>query len=149
MISGTEGYLKKWKRAATLILCFGVCVCAGILTGCNIETNDDKKIGELDFTVIPEESIPAELKTIIDERKKEMFKTTYVDNDSLYIIIGYGSQPTGGYSIGINELYETKNGIYVKTEFLGPSKNEEVTQIVTYPYIVIKLDYIDKSIIFK
>jgi hypothetical protein len=142
--------VKKWKGVLTgILICFGIFMCANVLTGCSIESNDEKKLGEVDFTVVPEESIPVELKTIIDERKKDMFKTTFIDNDSLYIIIGYGSQPTGGYSIGVSELYETKNGIYVKTEFLGPSKNEVVSQMVTYPYIVIKLDYIDKSVVFK
>lgn len=89
--------MKKWKGVFTgILICFGIFMCANVLTGCSIESNDEKKLGEVDFTVVPEESIPAELKTIIDERKKDMFKTTFIDDDSLYIIIGYGSQPTGG-----------------------------------------------------
>ena len=124
-------------------------LCIQTFSACSIETKDEKKIGDVDFSVLPVESIPDEITTIINERKEEIFKTTYSDKDNLYIIIGYGTQPTGGYSIKVSELYETKNGIYIKTEFMGPSKSEEVTQTVTYPYIVVKLDYIDKSVVFK
>lgn len=124
-------------------------ICLYALTACSVETEDKKKIGDVDFTVVPEEGIPEELKKIIEERKEEIFKTTYTDKDNLYIVVGYGKQPTGGYSIRVSELYKTKNGMYIKTEFIGPSKNEEVPQTVTYPFIVVKMDYTDKSVIFK
>lgn len=124
-------------------------ICLHTLTACSVETKDSKKLGDMDFTVVPEENLPEELKSIIDERKSELFKTTYTDQNDLYIVIGYGKQPTGGYSIRVSELYQTKNGVYIKTEFIGPSKSEEVQQTVTYPYIVVKMDYTDKSVIFK
>jgi hypothetical protein len=124
-------------------------ICLYIFTSCSIETNDKKKLGDVDFTVVPEENLSEELKQIIEERKGEEFKTTYIDNDDLYIVIGYGKQPTGGYSIRVSELYYTNNGVYIKTEFIGPSKSDEVTQNITYPYIVVKLAYVDKSVIFK
>lgn len=120
-----------------------------ILTACSIESKDEKKSGDLEFEVISKDSVPAEFNTIIDQKKKELFKTTYSDKDNLYIAIGYGEQPTGGYSISVTEMYETKNGIYVKTEFKGPSKKESVTQEISYPYIVIKTKASDKSVVFK
>lgn len=140
------GSMKRYKYFL-LIICTITCLYA--LTACSVETKDKKKLGDIDFTVVPDENLPEELRKIIDERKGEVFKTTYNDQNDLYIVIGYGKQPTGGYSIRINELYQTKNGVYVKTEFIGPSKNEEVPQTVTYPYIVVKMEYIDKSVIFK
>lgn len=137
----------KLYRKILLIVCMIICLYA--LTACSVETEDKKKIGDVDFTVVPEEGIPEELKKIIEERKEEIFKTTYTDKDNLYIVVGYGKQPTGGYSIRVSELYKTKSGMYIKTEFIGPSKNEEVPQTVTYPFIVVKMDYTDKSVIFK
>ena len=124
-------------------------ICLYAFAGCSMETTDKNKLGDVDFTVVPEENVPEELKKIIEERKGEIFKTTYTDKDNLYIVIGYGKQPTGGYSIRVSELYQTKNGIYIKTEFIGPSKSEEVPQNATYPFIVVKMDYTDKSVIFK
>lgn len=126
-----------------------IIMAACMLGACGKENAEENKIGDLKFEVVPDDKLPDELKTIIKDRKKNMFKTTYADENNLYIIVGYGKQPTGGYSISVSELYETKNAIYFKTEFLGPSKSEKVTQSVTYPCIVVKLEYTDKSVVFK
>lgn len=140
--------LGKKGRAVALMLVFVIAsVC--LLGACGTKETDANKLGDLEFEVVPEDKFPEELKTIIEERKAKPFKTTFADDNSLYIIVGYGQQPTGGYSIQVKELYETKNAIYIKTEFLGPSKSEEVTQTNSYPYIVIKIEYTDKSVVFK
>ena len=54
---------------------------------------DEKiKLRDLDFTVLSEEKIPEELKTVIAEKGTEPFKLTYSDNQNLYISIGYGDR---------------------------------------------------------
>lgn len=120
-----------------------------ILCACGDMKDEEKKLVDLEFEVLTEESIPSEVKEIIEKRQKNEFMTTYTDKEDLYIMIGYGKQSTGGYSIRVDELYETKNSIYIKTTFLGPDRNELVTQMETYPYIVVKLKYIDKVVVFK
>jgi hypothetical protein len=37
----------------------------------------------------------------------------------------------------------------VDTELLGPGKGETTTAAVTCPYIVLKLEYLDKSVVFE
>lgn len=138
------------KRFLTAVLMLNLFIMTACMFGaCGKENADENKIGDLKFEIVPDDKLPDELKKIIDDRKSEAFKTTYADANNLYIIVGYGKQPTGGYSISVSELYESKNGIYFKTDFLGPSKSESVTQTVTYPYIVVKLEYTDKSVVFK
>lgn len=110
---------------------------------------DTKKVKDVDFTVVEEEEVPEELKKKINEQKDDVFRLTYEDSGYLYLAVGYGSQPTGGYSVTVNELYETNNTIQMKTGLLGPSKTEEVTQNVTYPYVVIKMESIDKKTVFQ
>lgn len=141
--------LKNLSRLAE-ILCIGMIISA-ILCSCGIRSleSDTKKISEPDFEIISEEALPSELLTIINERKEKSFKTTFEDGNGLYIVIGYGRQPTGGYSIKVNELYETKDSLHIETEFIGPSKNETVTQTVSYPYIVVKTTMIDKPVVFS
>lgn len=109
----------------------------------------EKKLKDLDFTVLGDNEIPMELKQIIEENKHEVAKTTYVDMGELYIIVCYGDQPSTGYSIQVNELYETENTIVIKTTLKGPSKNEQVLKLVTSPYIVVKLENIDKTVVYK
>ena len=54
-----------------------------------------------------DDEIPEELKTIIDQKKTGEFKLTYADQDELYIVVGYGKQLTGGYSIQFPDVYLT------------------------------------------
>lgn len=137
----------KMKKNIIIILFMVMIGC--LLCACENSDDKEKKLGELEFEILTDENIPNEVKDIINERQKSEFMTTYTDGKDLYIIIGYGKQATGGYSIRVDELYETKNNIYIGTTFMGPDKNETVTQVETYPTIVVRLKYIDKSVVFK
>ncbi|MFQ9932838.1 MAG: protease complex subunit PrcB family protein [Lachnospiraceae bacterium] len=127
---------------------FTLCA-AFLLYGCGIEKYDDTKINDLDYAVLAEEDIPEPVLQIIEKSKSENFRKTYTDGSFLYIIIGYGAQPTTNYSITIEDLYEAKNAIFVSSMLKGPSKKEIVVETETYPYVVLKLQYSDKTVIFK
>lgn len=74
---------------------------------------------------------------------------TYSDNENLYICVGYGQQETGGYSITVDELYLTEEAVYVQTTLLGPDVAEKGNRTPSYPYIVIKTEYLDQPVICK
>ena len=63
--------------------------------------------------------------------------------------MGYGEQETGGYSISVRELYLTENAIVADTELLGPQNLEQTGAEKSYPYIVIKTEYLEEPIIFQ
>lgn len=117
------------------------------VTACGIEKVSKKKTNDIDFTVVAESEIPAEVNQIVEERKETPFKVTYSDNEYTYIIIGYGKQNYDGYSIRVKSVYETKNAICVTTEFSGPEEYTN-TQMESYPYIVIKIEYTNKNVVF-
>ncbi|MBQ3546225.1 MAG: protease complex subunit PrcB family protein [Lachnospiraceae bacterium] len=141
---GMEFVMKKNIINILFIVMFGCLLCS-----CEDLEKEEKKLGELEFEILTDEDLPTEVENIIFDRQKSEFMTTYTDKDDLYIIIGYGKQATGGYSIRVDELYETKNNIYIGTTFLGPERNEKVTQAESYPHIVVKLKHIDKTVVFK
>lgn len=120
-----------------------------VLMGCTMLSEERVKLRDLDFTVLAEEKIPEELMSILNEKKAEAFKLTYSDRDYMYICIGYGEQATGGYSIAVNELYETDSAVYVNTELLGPAPEEKNNPTPSYPYIVLKTEYLDQTVIFE
>ncbi len=136
---------------------YGFCILGMImlffLTGCAKEEKDLlEKIKDLEFTVLAEDNIPEELKKIIEEKRENTFKVTYQDNGFLYICIGYGEQVSGGYSITVNDLYLTENAIYVDTTLLGPDPAESAgikKNTPSYPYIVLKTEFVDKPVIFN
>ena len=120
-----------------------------LLTACTAEKLSTEKLRDIDFTVVDEDDIPEPLEEMIDEREDKPFKLTYADNGVLYIAVGYGEQPTTGYSIQVKELYESENAIYIHTNLIGPAKDEKIIERETEPYIVIKTEYIDKNVVFQ
>lgn len=132
--------MKKWCLIVLMIW---------ILTGCGVQTQDEEKISDLEFTVLDPEKIPEELRDVLEEKKITPFKVTYEDEGYLYICVGYGEQQTSGYSIIVEDLYLTSNAIYVDTELLGPGKGEETAAASTCPYIVLKLKDMEESVVFK
>lgn len=134
------------KKCAGLL---AVLAMVGLLTGCSLLSNESVKLKDLEFTVLSEEKLPEELKTVVEERKAEPFQLTYSDKEYLYICIGYGEQPTGGYSIAVDELYLTDSAVYVGTSLLGPEPSEKSNKTPSYPYIVLKTDFLDDTVIFE
>ena len=109
---------------------------------------DEKKVRDVEYTVTSEDRLPEELKLLIDGKKQQPFKMTYQDGDYLYICQGFGVQPTGGYSIQVDEMYQTSNAIYFSTILVGPSASDRVVEKETTPYIVIKTEYQDMTVVF-
>lgn len=117
--------------------------------GCTMVSDEPVKQKDLGFTVVSEEKIPEELMTIIEEKKAEPFQLTYSDDAYLYIVIGYGQKDQGGYSIAVDELYLTEDAIHTGTTLLGPGQEEKGSGSPSWPYIVLKLDYLDKPVLFE
>ena len=120
-----------------------------LLTGCQSSEKEINKVKDLEFTVVEEEQIPEKLWEAIDGKKEQPFKLTYSDRENLYIAVGFGEQGTGGYSVAVNELYLADNAIYFNTDLMGPLQDEVVDKAKSFPYIVVKVEYIDKSVIFQ
>ncbi|MBH1941861.1 protease complex subunit PrcB family protein [Mobilitalea sibirica] len=137
------------NRLRKLVLLLMIVITGLGITGCKTEDTDIKRLKDLEFTVVEDADLPGELKEIIDEKKENPFKLSYSNKDYLYIVVGYGKQNSGGYSISVDDLYLTSNAIYIDTNLIGPSPDDMVTQGVTYPYVVVKLEFLDKSVVFE
>ncbi|MCM1568507.1 MAG: protease complex subunit PrcB family protein [Roseburia sp.] len=139
--------VRKKRRILCTVLVLLLAVAA--LAGCNLLSEEKIKLRDLEMTVLSEDKIPEELKTIIDEKKSQPFQLTYKDNGNLYICIGYGEQSTGGYSVVVNELYLTDSSIYVNTSLLGPDTANRDNPVASYPFIVIKTELLEQPVIFE
>ena len=129
-----------------IILLLMATLCLG---GCSVQSDNPEKIKDLEITVIGEDETPKELWKQIEEKKREEMKLTYRDEENLYIVRGYGVQPSCGYSISVDELYLTENAVVVKSSLIGPSVAEKVEQTESMPYVVIKTLITDKNIVFE
>ena len=132
-----------------LLLISYLLIFSASLISCKKSDGAPEKQRDLEFTVVENADLPEKLAKYIEEKKANPFKLTYSNEDYLYIVQGYGAQQSGGYSISVDELYLAEPWIYVKTTLIGPGKNEPVTQNITYPYVVIKTEFIDKDVVFQ
>ena len=137
------------KKIQTILTLSLSAIFVVLFTAWSSQTISTEKLRDIDFTVVDEDDIPEPLEEMIDEREDKPFKLTYADNGVLYIAVGYGEQPTTGYSIQVKELYESENAIYIHTNLIGPAKDEKIIEKETDPYIVIKTEFIDKNVVFQ
>ena len=120
------------------------------LQGCEfkiVPQEQEKK--ELEFVIVSEECITEPVAILIEGRKEEEMKLTYVDGKDRYLIIGYGKQNTGGYSISIKDLYATENAIYVDTCLMGPAKKNKMKEVPSYPFIVLQIWEMGLPVVFQ
>lgn len=148
-VSNPKKIYKKEKRIPTIILrmFLGIFLCMLLSSSLGCNSKKEERLQDLDFTVIDDTDIPDELKTIIDQKKVGEFKLTYADQDELYIVVGYGKQLTGGYSIQFPDVYLTNDNIVVTSVLLGPEGEEPAN--ISYPYAVIKIQYREEPVLFQ
>jgi hypothetical protein len=135
----------KKRIAAFLIFIFAVLT----LSGCNVFNNNSSKVSELDYTVVEDKDLPTELKKLIDSKKENTIRLTYTTKDYIYLVAGYGTQPTSGYSIRVNDVYLGTDAVYVDVDLIGPESGEQVTELPTTPVIVIKMEKRDEPVVFQ
>ena len=134
-------------KKVRLLLAGWMIILTCLLTGCQMQSSERIKLRDLDFTVQSEEMIPAEVMQLIEEKKTEPFKFTFTDEENLYICVGYGQQDKGGYSIAVDALYLTEDAIYVETTLLGPGSEQSGASAESYPYVVIKTERLEKTVV--
>ena len=143
-MKGLSKQMTKWIKRLLPVMMISVCVC-----GCAMTGEEEAKLRDLEFTVVAEEEQPQALLEVIEEKKASPFQISYTLGEELFLAIGFGEQQTGGYSISVDALYETENNLVVDTTLIGPGSEEKVIDSITYPYVVIKTELVDKDVDFR
>lgn len=130
------------------MLCLCLLALLVFLTGCGSKKGEDEKKTEVEFTVVNPEEIPEELTEIIEENKQGELKLTYEDQGYAYLVRGYGQQKTGGYSITVNQVYLSEDGLHVDTSLIGPPKDQKIRDEASYPYLTLKIEAQEVPIFF-
>lgn len=146
-----NGYhMETGKKWVTMVLVTVICWVLGTqINGCKFKIiPEEMPRREIPFVIVSEECIPEELKSLIEKKKESEIKLTYVDEEHRYIIVGYGKQDTGGYSIYIKDLYVAQNAIYVDTCLMGP-KIKSKKNTPSYPVIVLQISEMGLPVVFE
>ena len=122
------------KKAVCLLVAL---VLAAVLSGCGLIRIEEEERKPVDYTVVERQDIPAALDEIMNEKKEKEFQLSYQTGEALYLAKGYGRQMSGGYSIQVEELGVSSNGLFFVTRLIGPKDLNEAG-VPSYPCIVIK-----------
>ena len=117
--------------------------------GCGVRKLQPEKLSDLEYTILTEEDIPEAFLKMLEEKKDSPMMLTYLDDQWLYLGVGYGTQATSGYSITVDSLYVSPDGIYLDTTLYGPKPEETVSQVESFPYLVLRTERREESVIFE
>lgn len=93
-------------------------------------------------------SEPNEIKMLQnDENLKNKISPTDIQNSN-FVILNMGEKATGGYSISVDSVVETDNNIIITVKDTNPKSGAMVSQVITYPFCVVKVNS-KKEIIIK
>ncbi len=123
--------MKRW-----ILLCLVSCIFLTI--GCSKKPGDIT-YQQLDYTLPNQEEIPSTLRQQIQLAKAYPFTMEYKQGEDLFLAVGYGQKPTGGYSVQVVAIGEAQGRVQVVTKLIAPSPDEYVTTVITYPIIVIQI----------
>lgn len=133
------------KKAVCLLAAL---VLAAVLSGCGLIRIEEEERKPVDYTVVERQDIPAALDEIMNEKKEKEFQLSYETGEALYLAKGYGRQMSGGYSIQVEELGVSSNGLFFVTRLIGPKDLNEAG-VPSYPCIVIKTEPQKKPVVFR
>lgn len=120
------------------------------IAGCKITTNPEtEEKREVPFIVVSQECVPEELLELIEQKKQDPFQFTYTDKEERYVVVGYGRQKKGGYSIYVKSFYATENALYVDTCLMGPKEKKETKEVPSYPVIILKIKEVGIPVVFE
>ena len=93
--------------------------------------------------------MPQELADEIKNLKDKEFQLSYEDGEYLYVAKGYGKRNSSGFNISVKEMYVTEHTLVFDTEITGPKEGQDVIEKATTPYVVVKMEAMDKQVVFK
>lgn len=129
--------MKQYLFVAMFCICF-------FIFGCS-EMDDNQKLEDVEFSVITE--IPEPLQKMIEEKKQAPFQFSYTDGEVMYLVVGYGEQSTGGYSIEVPEVYVTAKNLVIDTNLLGP--DGKPIGVKSYPYVVVMIENQELPVLYQ
>ncbi|MFK3959625.1 protease complex subunit PrcB family protein [Pseudalkalibacillus hwajinpoensis] len=128
-----------------------------ILAGCgnNSSQNSNESNGgeqmqeKIAFETVKMQNAPKDVQTTVQQKWLEKSTFTIPSNDDLYIIITRGEMPTGGYSVSIDSIIKEGNEIVVSYFYTDPKKDDMVTQAITKPIVISKIEMTNSRVNFK
>ncbi|MCG9792968.1 protease complex subunit PrcB family protein [Flavobacterium algicola] len=133
------------KLSSSLLFCILIASCGPKITDKVAEqplfevlTQQSTGGANIKFSEILSE--PNEIKMLQNDPVLKKKISEHDVQNSNFLILNMGEQISGGYKIGISSVEEKKDSIIVTVKEQFPEPDEMVTQAITYPYCVLKIN---------
>jgi PrcB C-terminal len=70
-------------------------------------------------------------------------------NNETYLYIGLGEKSTGGYDLQVVGLEDNEGILNVQVKVIQPGPEDIVTQVITYPHKVLKINFMPREVNIK
>ncbi|MTI49503.1 protease complex subunit PrcB family protein [Sporosalibacterium faouarense] len=133
-----------YKR--TLSLLFVTVLILGLAVGCG---NKDAQLGELEYDIVDPSTIENDdlSQWVANNSEKEGVFASEAYDGYTYIILGGGKQNTGGYSVEVTSVVGEEDAIKVNGVLNGPKAGDMVTEAITYPFELIKIEEDERKVV--
>lgn len=101
----------------------------------NIEQGEEQEVKYEFVGDIPDNLI----ESINNIKNSKGYKVLEEDDDGTIVYIGVGEKPTGGYNIEVEKIDKKNDTINIEVKEISPGQEDMVTQILTYPSVVLKI----------
>ncbi|MBS4534094.1 protease complex subunit PrcB family protein [Clostridium sp. D2Q-14] len=116
-----------------------------IFLGCSSSTKEVSGVNKLkgiEYEIV--ENVPRNIENSIEDIKENQgYKVIESKENGKYIYIGLGEKNTGGYDIVIEKVEKDDNITKITIMEYKPKTDDMVTQAITYPYKIIKIEDIE------
>lgn len=98
-------------------------------------------VNKISFDRVSTEHAPDRIINLINIYKKSKGFVYYTDDKGGYTYIGIlmGQKNTGGYSLKVTDVQNNDGKTNVFVEEIWPSESDIVIQVITYPYVIIRV----------
>ncbi len=132
---------RKARKAAVLFrtgMALLLVAVTALLAACvqDLDTGGSKE--PVEYVICDENHLPEQLHELLEEKKRKPAAFAYRNTMYLYLVVCYGKKEYGGCSVRVEEMYRTKDTIFLKTQLQGPSASEPVVEAESFPWIVLR-----------
>lgn len=106
-----------------------------------------KGMSTIEYEILTVDEAPDEIKVWFEKNKKDRKNYNITYEGKTYVIQTLGEKNTGGYGIELSSIHEEESNIIIDYNDIYPKKDNLVTQIINYPYIIVEIEQTQKNII--
>ena len=139
----------RYKKLWILVGCLLLISCSWLEKEEAVPEAEWMSAPDLEYEIVSGKDVPQKVHERIFHKQTERFGFTYRDGDSQYIAFGFGTMPTGGYSIQIEAVKDTETKVIVAARLIAPKPEDVIRDKESYPSMILKVSGIQKNVQFR